>query len=179
MTATIDQALDTLIEHWHNKYTPAENWPATAYAPQWPSPCYQHISENHIVWRPVRQDTSHDMFQRLGEALDLTFHPDIIHYYSRYWSDPIDCRCEDGQLSLLQPWSEQDLERLRGNLLGHLLQQQRQKQPLSIFFATTEDPEGMLCLRNDSGEVWFELPGKAVRCVSPSLAEFIAQLEID
>jgi len=70
------------------------------------------------------------------------------------------------------------MERLRGNLIGHALMKRKKRQPLTLFFATTE-PDGnyFLSIQNDDGSVWLEQPGKKpLRQLAPSLAEFIAGL---
>lgn len=157
------QALDEFIhrvEALHEQH----GWPRLPYEPEWPSTCYQQTANPsvEVSWRPVRNTAGCDMFQRLSEALGITLHPDITDYYTRYWSDPLPARLADGrEICLLQAWNDEDLERLRSNLVGHALSKQKQKRPLTIFFATLEpDTDYMLSLDNLSGAIWLERPGK-------------------
>jgi SecY interacting protein Syd len=83
-----------------------------------------------------------------------------------------------GDLSLLFVWSEKDCERLRGNLVGHLLTKQKQKQPATLFFACTEpDGEKFISIDNQTGEVWLEQPGKKpIMKLADSLDVFLGKL---
>lgn len=150
------------------------------YDDQWPSQCYLYndtpeLGEN-CHWQPVKQ-SQQDMFDRLGAALDIQIHPDIIEYYSSYWSNHLFAKTGDGDLELLQVWNQEDMERLRANLLGQALDKRKRKHTLSFFFALTTSEDGMLCIDNSSGEVWYEIPGKKpVRKIASSLTEFLQTL---
>lgn len=173
----VEVALDAFIARL-NAEQPSP--PLVPYDEQWPSPCYQASAKSGtlVPWRPTQQSCRSDMFERLTEALGVSIHPDIVAYYCRYWSDPLPARSDDGDLSLLQVWNEQDMERLRGNLVGHAVALQKQKRPLTLFFACTEpDGEYFLSIDNNSGEVLLEKPGhKPLRTIANSLAEFIDSL---
>ena len=150
--------------------------PTLPFDENWPSLCYVHSSDKETVaWRPTRQLNSHDMFQRLSNALEEEIHPDIANFYSRYWSDPLPATSEDGDLSLIQVWNEEDLERLRGNLVGHALAKRKQKRPLTFFIACPEPDENVfISVDNYSGEVLLEAPGKPpIRKLANNIAEFI------
>ncbi len=175
----IDQLIQASIELQHNTHG---RLPLTLADTDWPSACYQESpanTEHHQAWQPIQQNSyAEDMFDRLEEALGYNVHPDIRTWYSSYWSDPIPAQCPEGDLSLLFIWNEKDCERLRGNLIGHLLNKQKMRHPPSIFFACTE-PDGNhhLSIDNDSGEVWLELPGRpAIRKIAGSLSEFLTTL---
>ncbi|MBY4677977.1 SecY-interacting protein [Marinobacterium arenosum] len=177
-TSTVTGQLDRLIDRLA-ELNPEP--PQTAYDNDWPSACYLHQADDGqpVPWRPVRRDDSEDMFARLAAALEQPIHPDLVAYYCRYWSDPLPAQCPDGELSLLQVWNPDDMERLRGNLIGHALAKRKQRQPLTLFFATTE-PDGnyFLSIDNQSGEVWLEQPGKKpLRKLADSLADFLATVE--
>lgn len=177
MNNPVSQALESFINA-QQQLQPEP--PRIPYDGEWPSLCYlKKVEEGEPVpWRPVRQLETTDMFTRLSEALEQPIHPDLVAFYSCYWSDPLPARCEDGQLNLLQVWNTDDMERLRGNLVGHALMKHKKRQPLTLFFATTE-PDGnyFLSIQNDDGSVWLEQPGKKpLRQLAPSLAEFIAGL---
>ncbi|MBV0933553.1 SecY-interacting protein [Marinobacterium weihaiense] len=180
MTDTQD-ALDRLIDRTLQHYE-EDAYPLIPYDPEWPSPCYRHQAEagTDVSWQPVRNMDNSDMFERLSEALNIDIHSDIIEYYTRYWSDPLPCCLPDGRrIHLLFAWSQQDLERLRANLIGHALSKQKQKRPLTLFFATLEpNTDYMLSIDNRDGSVWLERPGKAPeQQLSTSLAELFDTLQ--
>ena len=83
-----------------------------------------------------------------------------------------------GDVDLLGVWNTEDTLRLQQNLLGHALQQRRQRTPATFFFALTEaDSEAILSVDNASGGVVLELPGTKQReDVCPDLASFLDQL---
>ncbi|WP_052063841.1 SecY-interacting protein [Nitrincola sp. A-D6] len=173
-------ALDQFIEKLHQNCQ-IHGWPQQAYDPEWPSDCWQNEAQEGVLtlWKPVLQRQTTDMFQRLGEALDTELHPDIADFYSRYWSDPLPAQAEQGELSLLQVWNNDDLERLRANLIGHALEKQRRKLPLTLFFAVTlPDANLMLSVNNADGSIWLEAPGKPPhQRLADSLADFLTTLE--
>lgn len=182
MTQHLKQLLDNFItqsiavqqQHKHRL-------PQTVFDSEWPSDCYQGEPNDKglVSWQPVRQ-TQHteQMFKRLEEALGYEIHQDIQLWYSRYWSDPLPASCSEGDLSLLFVWNEADCERLRSNLIGHLLNKQKLKHRPTLFFACTEpDGDQFLSIDNETGEVWLEQPGKQPqRKLADSLSEFIADL---
>lgn len=154
--------------------------PRIIYDGNWPSSCYlEHKEEGELVpWRPTKQQVSSDMFQRLEDALEEKIHPDVISFYSRYWSDPLPATCEDGDLSLIQVWNTADMERLRENLIGHALSKRQQKRPLTFFIGCPEpDDNYLISVDNFSGAVLLETPGKPpIRHLADNLNEFINNL---
>ncbi len=178
---SIEQALDQFIERWYQEKS--DNDPKALemdYDSEWPSSCFLQIDNKEqgamYQWQPQKQ-AAQDMFERLSDALETPIHPDLIAYYTRYWSYHLSAHSEEGELELLQVWNQQDMERLRGNLLGHALDQKKRKLPLSFFFAITFPDEGMLCINNDNGEVWYEMPGKKpVRKIADNLSDFLQRL---
>lgn len=159
----------------------SSTWPRLPYDPDWPSTCYLNTADAGVAvgWRPVRNTDGSDMFQRLAEALEQELHPAIIEFFSRYWSDPLPARMADKrEICLLQAWNPEDLERLRSNLIGHALSKQKQKRPLTLFFATLEpDTDFFLSLDNQDGSIWLERPGKAPQeRLAHSLGELLRSL---
>lgn len=158
-----------------------DGWPLTIFDPDWPSPCYQQDAEAgvRVCWRPVLNTEGTELFEGLEQALEQPIHPALSTYYSRYWSDPIPARLPDGQeASLLQIWNTADFERLRGNLIGHALSKQKQRRPLTLFFATLEpNTDQFFSIDNADGSIWIEHAGKApLKQVAGSMAEFLDQL---
>jgi SecY interacting protein Syd len=180
---TLYKILSDFIEDWHQqqKTKTPENL-LIEFDKDWPSLCYQSgaktdSNELLVQWAPIKQ-TDQDMFTRLEQALNTKVHPDIVTFYTSYWANHLQASSPDGDLELLQIWNQEDMERLRSNLIGHALDKKKRKQPLSFFFAITIPDDGMLCLNNDTGEIWYELPGKKpVRKIADSLAQFISSLQ--
>lgn len=169
-----------LVERYQTLQQPL-GWPLLPWEEKWQSPCLLESAAEgvEVGWCPVKMEQSSNMFQRLGEALGVGIHPDLVTYYSLYWSDPIYAQHPDGELSLLFAWNPEEFERLRANLIGHALNKRRLRQPLTLFFACTEpDGEEFISLMNDDGTIWLEAPGKPpLRKLADTLADFIAQLE--
>ena len=178
MLSPVSEALDRFIEKYkqHQKMPPK-----IEYNSAWPSLCYLNTANDgdETGWWPVKQNPASDMFKRLAIALEEDIHPDIEHFYTRYWSDPLPATCPEGDLSLLQVWNTQDIERLRENFIGHALSKRQQKRPLTFFIACAEpDDEHFISVDNYSGAVWLELPGKPpIRKLADTLADFINTLE--
>lgn len=173
-------ALQALMERIQAEYGPL----SAEYDAQWRSPC--ELSEpftgpddgqQKVHWQPTPRQHLND-FAGLENALETQVHPSIKTYYGAFWSGHLEARAEDGPVSLLQVWNEEDRERLVENLIGHHLVQKRAKGPLSLFFACTEpDSDLILTVENATGAVLLERPGsKPLRQVSNSLAEFLLTL---
>ncbi|WP_299182786.1 SecY-interacting protein [uncultured Neptuniibacter sp.] len=174
----IKAALDRFVQKFNQLHTDA---PLIPYNAQWPSDCYQeNAAEGTLVrWRPTPQRKTNDMFIRIGEALEESIHPDVEAFYSQYWSDPLPATCHDGDLSLIQAWNSEDMERLRSNLVGHALSKRQQKRPLTFFIACTEpDDDYFISVDNYSGEIWLETPGKPpIRKLADNLSTFLLSVE--
>lgn len=177
---SVAEQLSRIINRYEQLQQPL-GWPTLPWEAEWQSPCLQQQNSEgeETPWRPVAIAEPVDMFERLGDALNCQIHPDLISYYTTYWSDPIYAQHADGELSLLFAWNPDELERLRANLIGHALTKQRMRQPLTLFFACTEpDAEEFISVMNDDGSIWLELPGKKpLRKLADSLSDFLSQLE--
>lgn len=178
-TSPVAQQLDRLIQLYMD--TNRSHLPTLPFDSQWPSACWiakeKPEDGTETPWQPVAMQQKTDMFDRLKEALGYPIHPATITYYSRYWSDPIRCRHPEGELELLFCWNEADLERLRGNLVGHLLILRKRRRPASLFFACT-DGDDFMAIDNDDGSIWLERPGgKRMRQLAPDMETFLSTLE--
>lgn len=148
----------------------------------WRSPC--EIGEPlelegvaAIEWRPkVRQNA--DDFSGLENAFETDIHPSIKDYYGSYWSGGLEGTCNEGHVSLMFLWNDEDRDRLIDNLIGHALAQKKSRSPLSVFFACTDTASAYyLSVNNSTGEVQLELPGrKPIRTVESSLSKFLNRL---
>ncbi|NMH59728.1 SecY-interacting protein [Alteromonas ponticola] len=149
------------------------------YDTEWQSQCYQqHAEEGEVVaWAPVAQQGECD-FSHLENALELKLDPLFCAYFTHYFSNNILAKAPDGGCELLQVWNLDDFNRLQENLIGHVLMKRRLKQPVTLFFALTDEEDYMLSVENESGKVVLEPVGKpAIRVIAPSLSAFIASLE--
>jgi len=165
---------DSYIEQYQKKHG---QLPTIDIDDDWPSPCLQHINnDNESFWQPIKISDSLN-FDNVAQALELSLHDDIQTYFTTYYSESINAVCSEGELSLLLPWSAEDFKRLQENIIGHILMKKRLKQPITIFFAVTDDEENILSVNNDNGEVWVErvgcLPHKKL---SNSLVEFFQKI---
>ena len=183
---SVKQVLTQLIRRYEALQEPI-GWPELPWEAEWKSECLimprgiidEPKEGEELPWRPVEMQQAPDMFNRLSEALETPIHPDLVNYYSTYWSDPIYAQHPEGELSLLFVWNDQEFERLRANLIGHALAKKRMRQPLTLFFACTE-PEAaeFISIMNDDGSIWLEAPGKKpLRQLAKDLKSFIEELE--
>ena len=170
----MEQFMDCYIELYQEKH---EQLPIIDIDADWPSPCLQHLhNDKEVFWQPTKNNDSLS-FDNVEQALEINLHDDIQTYFTTYFSESISAKCSEGELSLLLPWSIEDFKRLQENIIGHIMMKKRLKQPITIFFAVTDDEENILSIDNDSGEVWVEsvgcLPHKKL---ADSLIEFFKQI---
>ncbi|MCW8091682.1 SecY-interacting protein [Alteromonas sp. ASW11-130] len=179
MSDGIKRQLDRLIEDTILISQQQEQPLTIEFDPQWRSACYlQEAAEGELVsWQPVRQQGECN-FSQLEKALDLELNPQFCDYFTRYFSNNLLAQAPEGYCELLQVWNGDDFERLQENLIGHVLMKRRLKQPVTLFFALTDEEDFMLSVENHSGNVVLEPVGKpASRVIAPSLSAFIASLK--
>lgn len=153
--------------------------PTAEHEPAWPSPCETGPpgADGRIHWKPRERDTAAD-FGGLERALDVAIHPDIKAFYGSFWSGAMELTAEEGGLTLIQVWNDDDFDRLAENIIGHAMAKQRVRSPLTVFIAVADEGEFMLSVDNATGCVVLEEPGSPpTREVSPSLAEFLDRLQ--
>jgi len=169
--------------------------PTIFFDSEWLSPCLvfgaeslpsysetpQHL-ENSITtvpptnWKPVEWGAQ-NAFDDLEKALEVSFHPDIICFYTSFWSDGFRGVFEGNELSLIQVWNEDDFHMLKQNLLGHVFAKKKNKLPLTLFIGCT-DNDLVISLDNTTGQVGLENPGqKQHHILAESLSEFLAGFE--
>ena len=119
----VTAALADLMQRIQEAYGPLQ----VEYDPQWRSPCemgepFAGIADGQqiVCWQPTARQYLDD-FAGLENALEQPVHPSIKAYYGAFWSAHLEAKAQDGPVSLLQGWNEEDRERLVENLLGHYL----------------------------------------------------------
>ncbi|MFT6895660.1 MAG: SecY interacting protein Syd [Paraglaciecola sp.] len=181
MSQSVIEALDSFMQRFKHHGVTFPDIVTIGYDPKWPSECYQPSQDNEeggtVSWQPVKRSPPAN-FSDLEHALELTIHPDIKDYYSRYWSENIYAYSEHGQLQLLQAWNEEDFALLQQNLVGHILMKRRLRQPETLFFALTSQDDFILSIDNQSGEVMLEQVGlQPEKTIAPNLAVFLSAIE--
>jgi SecY interacting protein Syd len=179
MTIETKTALDRLLLRYvENCQRVTGSLPLQEHDPAWPSECLvgEPDASGMIRWEPRERDDVAD-FSGLERALEIDIHPDIKSFYGSYWAGAIELEAEEGGVTLIQLWNNDDFDRLAENILGHAMAKQRVEAPLTIFIACTDEGELMLSVENDTGRVVLEEPGSLpIRTISPSLAEFLDRL---
>lgn len=168
LTRFIERALDTR----------KDGTMKSPFDPEWRSPCELHQDSDWTYWRPIAQDPPVD-FAGLENALEHEIHPDIKAYYGSYWSGTLEADSEEGQVSLIQLWNNEDFDRLIANLIGHALSKRRTRSRFSVFIANTDpDTELFLSIDNETGAVLLEEPGrKPIRQVDENISAFLDRLQ--
>ena len=176
---SIQSSLEQFFSDYHKQHLSELGRPATVeFDSRWRSACEvgEPDEDGQIQWQPAPQHST--SFAGLEEALETALHQDIKGYYSTLWFPGLGATSPDGDLELIGMWNEDDFENLQANIIGHVIQQRRNKLPLTIFFATTL-PESEYCLAidNASGEVVLERAGNRVeRVVAKNISQFIQTL---
>ena len=171
----VTNALSSIIE---KASAQREHQPYRTPADEWASPCEISRDQDWVYWQPVPQVPAVN-FRGLENAIGAPIHPDISAFYSSFWSGTIETTSQEGHVSLIQLWNEDDFERLIGNLVGHYLEQRRANRDFTVFFATTEpDSELFLSIDNSSGVVFLEEPGQPpLRKIDTNITAFLNRLE--
>lgn len=176
LMSTITETLNDIFA----KALPDTGYFTTQYDEHWRSPCEIDQQGELSHWRPTPQTESID-FRGLANAVEAPIHPDVIEYYSGYWSGSLEASAKEGPVSLILLWNPEDVERLIENLVGHLFGKRQSKLPFTTFFATT-DPESeyFLSIDNASGKVLLEEPGRPpIKEVASDLNSFLQRLQPD
>ena len=149
---------------WHEKHG---TWPQSAELYGVPSPCI--ISS---------QDTAGQNVNAVERAMEIVVQPAVHAFYVTQFAGDMPARLGDLTLTLLQTWSEDDLQRVQENLIGHLVTQKRLKLSPTLFIATLDSDLDVISVCNLSGEVIKETIGTRNReTLAPSLADFLTRLE--
>lgn len=175
----VRESLEQFLDNYQKQYTSRfEHPPQVSFDPEWRSSCETGVADTRgrICWRTAIQTRS--TFAGLERALEVPLHADIKTYYSSLWFPSVGATSPEGDLVLIGIWNQIDFENLLANIIGHAMQLQKRKLPLTVFFATIY-PESEYCLAvdNQSGEVVLERAGSKVeRIISPGLGDFLDTL---
>lgn len=179
MSEKVIAALDDFVQKYKDAAKTNPEMLLVEYDNDWPSECYKQSGStgDRVNWQPIKRSGDFN-FSDLEVALEMKIHQDVISYYSAYWSDNLNAKTDNGYLQLLQPWNQDDFERLQQNLIGHILMKRRLKQPETFFVALTDEDDFILTVNNNSGEVMLEQVGLVPKeVVAPSLAVLIQSLQ--
>ncbi len=178
-TSETKAALDRLLRRYvENCQRVSGSLPTQKYDPAWSSQCQvgEPDATGMIRWRPRERDTDAD-FSGLERALGVEIHPHIKSFYGSYWGNTMELAADEGGLTLIQIWNNDDFDRLVENIIGHAMAKQRVDASLTIFIACADEGELMLSVENETGRIVLEEPGnRPIREVSSSLAEFLDRL---
>ena len=176
MENTVAEALDNLASQSSSLFS--NRLHTTPFDADWHSPCIQKVDGDSCFWQPVPQSPRVN-FAGLEHALEMTIHPDIVAYYSCFWSGTLETNSQEGQVSLIQLWNAEDFDRLIANLIGHAMVKQKQRENFSVFFANTEpDSEMFLSIDNQTGKILLEEAGKKDhRIVESDIRTFLTRLQ--
>ncbi|HDS9358420.1 TPA: SecY-interacting protein [Enterobacter chengduensis] len=159
---------------WHEKQG---TWPQSAELHGVPSPCIVSSLDDSVIWQP-KPFTDEQNVNAVERAMDLVVQPAVHAFYTTQFAGDMPARFAGLALTLLQTWSEDDLQRVQENLIGHLVTQKRLKLSPTLFIATLDSELDVISVCNLSGEVIKETIGTRNRNVlAPSLADFLTQLE--
>ena len=156
----------------------------TEFDADWLSPCLLFselqltdvTTGEQMAWRPQLQPANSHLGD-LAKALEIDIHPQLETLFCRYYSHDLPATTERGDLDLLQAWNQDDFERLQKNLISHVLMKRRLKQPETLFFATTDQDDFIICVDVASGNVMLEQVGKvAEEVLARDLDTFIKTL---
>jgi SecY interacting protein Syd len=172
-------ALEALLTRYSNLFqdTP-EGLPFVEFEQDWTSACVVKPGniEGSYFWKPVKREKVLS-FHDLETALEVSFHPDIWHFYGSFWSNGICVERHDINFNLIQIWNEEDEQLLKENLLGHAFAKIKAKLPLSFFIGCTNGDE-IICLEQESGHIVLEKPGyKGHKILATDLESFLISLQ--
>lgn len=175
----IQTALDQFIQQYTNAHKQQNQPMVVQYDNQWLSPCHteQGGQGDWLDWRPVRRQENASL-RDLEQALQLKIDPQLSEYFCRYWSDNLNAKAPKGNLQLLLPWNQDDFVRLQQNLVGHVLMKRRLGQPITLFFAVTDEEDFIISIDNATGKVMLEQVGvEPTEVLAEDLAGFISSLQ--
>ncbi|PQJ88466.1 SecY-interacting protein [Aliivibrio sifiae] len=178
MPLSVEQALANFsqryVEAWKVKH---DSLPINEELVGLASPCIDETRDLEILWQPITREESIRLVN-IEKGIELDLHDDFHAFYGAQFSADMAAKFEDMNIELLQVWSDEDLENLQGNMLGHLVMQRRLKLVPTLFIAVTDDEMEVISICNQSGEVILDTVGtKKRKVLAENMAEFLEKLE--
>ena len=135
------------------------------------------LSGDTVTWQP-QPFTAEQSVNAIERAMEIVVQPPVHAFYTTQFAGDMCARFDNEAMTLLQTWSEDDLQRVQENLIGHLVTQKRLKLSPTLFIATLDSELDVISVCNLSGEVIKETLGTRNRDVlAPSLADFLTRIE--
>ncbi|AIJ08929.1 MULTISPECIES: SecY-interacting protein [Edwardsiella] len=173
VSAALREFTQRYVAQWQQQHG---DWPSSHALYGIPSPCVVYSRDDCVFWRP--EPGRGEDLEGIGRALDIRLHPALAPFFTTQYAGDMRARWNEIEMDLVQVWSEEDLQRLQENQIGHLVTQRRLKLSPTLFLASTADELSMVTLCNLSGSVLLEQFGSPQRRVlTPTLAEFLAALQ--
>ncbi|MCT9845716.1 SecY-interacting protein [Leclercia adecarboxylata ATCC 23216 = NBRC 102595] len=158
---------------WHERNA---SWPQSEALYGVPSPCIITSSGDVVTWQP-QPFTAEQNVNAVERAMDIVVQPAVHAFYTTQFAGDMCARFDNEMLTLLQTWSEDDLQRVQENLIGHLVTQKRLKLSPTLFIATLESEMDILSVCNLTGNVVKETLGTQKRQIlAASLTDFLNNL---
>ncbi|MEH0887698.1 SecY-interacting protein [Enterobacter sp. UNJFSC 003] len=178
MDIEIANALTTFTTRYCDAWHETQGtWPQSADLYGVPSPCIISSLDDRVLWQP-KPFTAEENVNAVERAMDLVVQPAVHTFYTTQYAGDMTASVDGISLTLLQTWSEDDLQRVQENLIGHLVTQKRLKLSPTLFIATLDSELDVISVCNLSGEVIKETIGTRNReILAPSLADFLTRLE--
>ena len=158
---------------WHEQNA---SWPQSEALYGVPSPCIITSSGDTVTWQP-QPFTAEQNVNAVERAMDIVVQPAVHAFYTTQFAGDMCARFDNEMLTLLQTWSEDDLQRVQENLIGYLVTQKRLKLSPTLFIATLESEMDILSVCNLTGNVVKETLGTQKRQIlAASLTDFLNNL---
>ncbi|MGQ7804583.1 SecY-interacting protein [Hafnia alvei] len=174
VSAALAEFTQRFIDNWQRE---SGDFPSSEALYDVASPCVVHTDNEKVYWKPQPAVAS-DGLSGISRALDIQLHEDIVPFFTSQYAGDMSAVLGDLALDLVQVWSEDDLQRLQENQIGHLVTQRRLKLSPTLFLATTDSELQLISLCNLTGNVLLEQFGSKQREVlAESLSEFLSRLQ--
>lgn len=103
---------------WHEKQG---TWPQSADLYGVPSPCIISSLEDYVIWQP-KPNNGEQNVNAVERAMDIVVQPAVHAFYATQFAGYARALCGHDADAVADP-SEDDLQRVQENLIGHLVTQ--------------------------------------------------------